>query len=70
MKPDLKEFVGSFIKNEYLANRITIERAQEIADEVVGLDKTLPQNLNLEIAKLGQKYPEINLVVVKYLASI
>ena len=67
---DLKEEVGSFIKGEYLAEKMTIERAQEIAEAVTGLSKVMPQNLNLEIARLGQRFPEINQIIVKYLASI
>jgi len=70
MNQELRDVVGNFIKEEYLAGRMNIERAQEIAESVMSLSKVMPQNLNLEIAKLGQKFPEINQVIVKYLASI
>lgn len=67
---DLQELVGSFLKVGYLENKMTIERIQEIAGEITALDKLDPRTLNLEVAKLGQKFPEINPVIVKYLASI
>lgn len=70
MNLDLKELLGSFLKEEYLENRMAIECVQEISEDVAALDKFDFRTLNLEIAKLGQKFPEINPVIVKYLASI
>ncbi|MCX6784043.1 MAG: hypothetical protein NT141_03160 [candidate division WWE3 bacterium] len=72
MNSDLKTVVGEFIKTEYLENRMTVERAQEIAEATVDLDKIERSDLNFKahVVNLALLFPEIDKVIEKYFATI
>lgn len=70
VKYDLEEKIGDFLKEEFLANRLKIERAQEIAEAVRSLEGKDRKNLNLRIAQLGEQFPEIRKIVVDFLVSL
>lgn len=73
MPQDLRAEAGNFLKKEYLAKRINIERVQEIIVRLESALKTKPiqsQKAHYALAQAGTEYPEINTIIVNYLASL
>lgn len=71
--PDLRTEIGSFLKKELLDKKVTPERVNEIVKRVELVLNTYPdktQKLYYGLAKVGTEFPEINSVIVNYLASI
>ena len=71
--PDLRAEVGEFLKKELLDKKLTPHRINEVINRIETVLTNFPeknQKLYYDLSKVGVEFPEINSVIVKYLASL